>query len=50
MNCHELALKTYRDLQKRKVAKQKKANADCTTFKLELVTKSNKRNWKLRNR
>lgn len=50
MDCHELALKTYADLQKRKVAKQKKANADCTTFKLELMSKARKRNWQLRNR
>lgn len=45
MNTHELALKTYQDLQKRKREREKKAERDFISFKAEGVVRANKKRY-----
>ena len=50
MTPHELALKTYKDLQARKIARKKRAEYDCKSLKIDAAIKANNKIYKLRNR
>lgn len=49
MNIHELAEKTYNDLQKRKRIRRRAA-CECESLKVEAAIKANKKKYRLRNR
>lgn len=50
MNPHELALKTYKDLQDRKIAREKRTEYDFKSLKIDLAIKANNKRHRLRNR
>lgn len=50
MNAHELAIKTYRDLQLRRLARKKRAECECESLKVEAVIRANNKRYRLRNR